>query len=207
MEKIAEIASFLKLFLFYPQFQFILPFLVYSNLQADLPPPTSEPELSKQKITEWYYQGEFDRVIELLEFYRSSNKEITKEDTIFVFKYLGIIYASDPEERTKGEGFLYSLVKISPQVNMADMHLSEDLEELFQKIKNRYLKEHPPKKKKIKHIEKKIQSEKKTRKRKKKTRPWLRWTAGGVVVAFIVTYTIFSFQKDEPPKTTKITIQ
>jgi hypothetical protein len=167
-------------------------------------------ELDKKEIQNWYYQGEFDKVIEHLESYRRSNPDISRDDSILVHKYLGVIYASDPEEKTKGEGYLYTLLKIEPLIDLTDMHISAELEELFEKIKQRYQKKHAPKtvpqretKKDTVVIVSQSPQVQQTREEdkveeKKKSLAWIWWSAGGAAVAVLATVTFLSLQEDAP---------
>ena len=99
--------------------------------------------LSKKAIEHLYFQGYFGKIIQILEKFRHSGKMVYKEDSIFVYKYLGVIYGSDPQNKLKGEGYLYSLFKLSPEETLYDMHLSGGIGQLVNNVRMRFLKDFP----------------------------------------------------------------
>ncbi len=96
--------------------------------------------INYKEIKELYYYSEFEQVTTKLEDCLEKGLLKYKEDSVFAFKYLGVIYASDPDFQTKGEWYLSILVSLNPDVEMDEMHLSSDLEALFERVKIRYYK-------------------------------------------------------------------
>jgi hypothetical protein len=60
--------------------------------------------LDKEAISHAYFEGEFSRILPPLEAYRQSfPASATKEDSIFVYKYLSVIYAASPATRKRAK--------------------------------------------------------------------------------------------------------
>jgi hypothetical protein len=144
--------------------------------------------LGKNAIKHLYFQGDFDKIIAILENFRKSGDMVEKEDSLIVYKYLGVIYGSDPEQKTKGEGYLYSLLKLNPKETMKDMQLSGQIEDLFESVKYRYLTDFP-----IKEVEN-PRTPLPLRPQPKETKGdhvILLWTAGILTVAGILAVLLF----------------
>jgi hypothetical protein len=98
----------------------------------------SDGSLDREKIHALYLNGDFDEVREALEQYRKSRDSLDQSDKIFVYKYLGVIYSSDPKTRTKGEGYLFSLLQLVPTITLLDMYISDAVESIFDRVRERY---------------------------------------------------------------------
>ena len=68
--------------------------------------------LERTRIDTEYGEGNFEVVIQLLEEYRTGHKAIPASDSLFIAKYLGVVYASNPASREKGKYWLYRMLQI-----------------------------------------------------------------------------------------------
>jgi hypothetical protein len=98
--------------------------------------------LDKDAISHAYFEGEFSRVLPPLETYRQSfPANATRDDSIFVYKYLSVIYAADPSTRKKAESYMIQLVKLMPTIELIDMYISDNIEAIFRNVKANFLQQ------------------------------------------------------------------
>ncbi len=188
---------------------------VFLSVAQDMESPDSD-SLSKsyaisdeyrKKVENWYYQGEFEEATESLEYLIRSKKLKTKDDSIFVFKYLGIIYASDIETETKGENYLYRMLTISPDANVSDMRLSEYLESLFYRVSYRFYQNQLDENKIQTKSEPKPEPQKKSpppKKEKEGVPSWV-WYAGAGAAAVVGTLSWYFWSNSEKPDPPSVT--
>ncbi|MFC1584044.1 hypothetical protein ACFL5V_00705 [Fibrobacterota bacterium] len=147
--------------------------------------------LDKDALKKYYFEGEFDKVLEVLEIYRKEKILKPKEDRIFTYKYLGVIYAAKPETREKAESYMYQMLKLDPGADLSDMYISESIETIFLNVRERYVrlkvKESPPKKAPEPEDDD-----------SKKIGKWVWWTAGGLAVTGVVAAFVLMSGEDEP---------
>jgi len=152
--------------------------------------------LDKEAISHAYFEGEFSRILPPLEVYRQSfPASATKEDSIFVYKYLSVIYAADPATRNKGESCMVQLIKIKPTIELIDLYISDNIEAIFKNVKQsyeqrqKYTREHDL-----------VGNEKKDTASvaapKTHSTKWIWWTLGGVGTAAIATTAYFALSDD-----------
>ena len=94
--------------------------------------------LNRARISKAYFEGDFDTVVEALEAYRKVQPNLTREDKIYVYKYLSVIYAAKPETRAKAESFMYQLLKIMPSIELMDLYISDNIEAIFNSVRLRF---------------------------------------------------------------------
>lgn len=111
--------------------------------QPDLP---GKPEaaagpdtLDRARIHAEYGDGNFETVIQALEDFRSSHKDFRAGDSLFVAKYLGVIYASNPASREKGKYWLYRMLQIDPTADLVDMYIGEEVDRTFEKVRQEFI--------------------------------------------------------------------
>lgn len=98
--------------------------------------------LDKESISKSYFEGDFGRVLPPLEMYRQSfPATATREDSIFVFKYLSVIYAADSSTKAKAESYMVQLVKLMPTIELIDLYISDNIQAIFKNVKENYLKQ------------------------------------------------------------------
>lgn len=159
--------------------------------------------LDKEAISHAYFEGDFHRILPPLEAFRNSRAQKTKDDSIFVFKYLSVIYAADSSTRPKAESYMVQLVKMKPTIELIDLYISDNIEAIFTGVKENYLKQQQYIREHDLIGNKKKDSETPTPKavsgKKEKSSKWIWWTTGGVGVAAVVAIGYYAHY-DDPAK-------
>ncbi len=96
--------------------------------------------LDKPVVSKAYFEGEFWTVINALEAFRKSGMDSTREDSVYTFKYLSVVYAADPTTRKKAESYMYQLLRMMPTIDLLDLYISDNIESIFKKVKSDYEK-------------------------------------------------------------------
>ncbi len=174
-----------------------LPCLALEGLKAD-------GSLDKEAISRFYFEGDFERALQPLESFRSSQRAYAKEDSLFLYKYLAVIYASRPETQNKGESYMYQLLRVQPSAHLHDMYISDKIEGIFATVKERYEKQQLLAKERAGHANPSEPKAPPTEKQPNNRKKWALWTLGGVGVAgAVATYVILSQEpevKQAPPR-------
>ena len=97
--------------------------------------------LDKPVISKAYFEGDFHRILPPLEAWRTSRAAKTHEDSIFVYKYLSVIYAADSTTRNKAESYMVQLLKLMPTIELVDMYISDNIEAIFKDVQEKFLKQ------------------------------------------------------------------
>lgn len=87
--------------------------------------------LDKGLVQKYYSEGEFDPAINLLEDFQKTHSRFTREESLMVYKYLGVIYSANQSTREKGKTYFYKLLKIDPEAKILDMYVSIVVQEIF----------------------------------------------------------------------------
>lgn len=95
--------------------------------------------LERARIHAEYGDGNFETVIKLLEDYRSQHKDFRPADSLFIAKYLGVVYASNPATREKGKYWLYRMLQLDPGSQLVDMYVGEAVDQTFQKVRQEFI--------------------------------------------------------------------
>lgn len=98
----------------------------------------SDGSLDRPKISKAYFEGDFDLVVEALEAFRKIRPNPSREDRIYTYKYLSVIYAAAPETRAKAESYMYQLLKIMPSIELMDLYISDNIESIFNTVRLRF---------------------------------------------------------------------
>ena len=158
--------------------------------------------LDKNAISHAYFEGEFSRILPPLEMYRQSfPASATKEDSIFVYKYLSVIYAADPSTRNKGESCMVQLIKMKPTIELLDLYISDNIASIFKDVKQNYLhqqkyvREHDM-------VGNAVQDSSAGAPLKKRSHQWIWWTTGAVGIAAVATTAVVLLQEDANPTET-----
>jgi hypothetical protein len=92
--------------------------------------------LDKPALSKAYFESDFERITLPLETWRqgiADNK--TRDDSIFVFKYLSVIYAANPATKEKSRSFMFQLLTLAPTIEILDMYASDEIEHMFRSVK------------------------------------------------------------------------
>ncbi len=99
--------------------------------------------LDLSKAHEFYNNGEFEKAIQTIEAFSQSHPNPSRQDSIFISKHLAVIYLADPETRERGKYYTYQLLGLNPTEELIDMFVSEEIEEIFSKVRKEYLYNQP----------------------------------------------------------------
>ncbi len=97
--------------------------------------------LDKNAISHAYFEGEFSRILPPLETFRQTYPNPSKDDLIFVYKYLSVIYAADQKTKLKAESYMVQLVKLMPTIELIDLYISDNIQAIFKDVKSNFLKQ------------------------------------------------------------------
>lgn len=159
--------------------------------------------LDKPAISKAYFESDFERIRLPLETWRQSFAENkTREDSIFVFKYLSVIYAANPATKDKSRSFMFMLLTLAPTIEIMDMYASDEIELMFRSVKrefkdrNAYLTTHD-------ELGREKLDSSKVKKEKKPVKPtsskWVWWTVGGIGLAAAATGGYLLFHETTSP--------
>jgi hypothetical protein len=95
--------------------------------------------LDRDRIHTEYNNGDFDQVEKELEGFRSRNKSYGHDDSVFIAKHLAVVYAANPQTREKGRYFMFRLLELLPSAKIVDMFVSEEIDRIFDKVKEEFL--------------------------------------------------------------------
>lgn len=93
--------------------------------------PAAPQPLNQDAVRLFYNDGDFDRAIAILEEFQKTHKEYAREESLMVYKYLGVMYSADPGTREKGKTYFYKLLQIDPEAKILDMYVSIVVQEIF----------------------------------------------------------------------------
>lgn len=187
--------------------------VIFSGLAVDtwcVPGINPDGSLNREVISKFYFDGDFEAVITSLESFRKDQPDINNEDLIFMYKHLSVVYASNPDTKDKGESYMYQLLKLIPTVDLIDMYISDNIESIFIRVKDRYklmeekgLVSKDPPSETNDPIHQEPSSKKKQEEGQNNTPKIMMWTLGGVVLAGIVTYFVMA-GNDDPAEVNNI---
>jgi hypothetical protein len=153
--------------------------------------------LDKEAISHAYFEGEFDRILPPLEAYRQAFPTFsTKDDSIFVYKYLSVIYAADPSTRKKGESCMVQLIKMKPAIELIDLYISDNIASIFKDVKSNYFQQQKYVREHDLVGNEKQQPEIKPKNHSTK---WIWWSLGGIGTAAVATTVYFTLNRDHAP--------
>ncbi len=167
--------------------------------------------LDKSTIRKSYFEGDFNRILPPLEAWRTSRATKNRDDSIFVYKYLSVIYAADSTTMNKAESFMVQLIRLMPTIELVDMYISDNIESIFKNVQEKYLKQQQYVRN---HDEfgrtlqdSTTEEEKKNSRiaKDKQERPakWIWWTVGGVGLAAAVSGSYYVLHGTIAPSNTK----
>jgi hypothetical protein len=95
--------------------------------------------IDRKKVHAEYGDGNFETVIQILEDYRARHGAYRSTDSLFIAKYLGVIYASNPDSREKGKYWLYKMLQIDPSSSLVDLYVGEAVEHTYEKVRQEFI--------------------------------------------------------------------
>jgi hypothetical protein len=104
--------------------------------QADTVSPDS---LEYAKIQSEYLEGNFESLSQQLETFRKSRPECRAEDSFVVARFLGVIYAANPDTREKGKYWLYKMLEVRPTSDLLDLYVSEEVTHIYDRLRQEFI--------------------------------------------------------------------
>jgi hypothetical protein len=99
---------------------------------------TTKPSIDSAKIRKLYLGGDFEEAIALLESSLKEKQTITRGDSVFIFKHLGVMYAATYETREKGKYYMHQLLLVEPTARILDMYASDMIYMIFKNIQEEF---------------------------------------------------------------------
>jgi hypothetical protein len=99
---------------------------------------TSSELLDTATVRTLYLDGDFDQAIEILVKGLKDKKPYRHEDSVFIFKHLGVMYAAKYETREKGKYYMHQLLLVEPTARIMDMYASDMIYMIFKNIQDEY---------------------------------------------------------------------
>ncbi len=87
--------------------------------------------LDQELVKKYYGDGDFDPAVAILEDFQKSHATFSREESLMVYKYLGVMYCADQGTREKGKNYFYKLLKIDPDAKILDMYVSIVVQDIF----------------------------------------------------------------------------
>jgi hypothetical protein len=96
--------------------------------------------INQDAIQKAYSDSDWDLVKNQLEGYlkKHGDANVSKEERIFAYKYLGVICAADSVTQARAESYFHRLLDLSPEIDIVDMYASKRVGELFRTVKNEH---------------------------------------------------------------------
>jgi hypothetical protein len=101
-------------------------FILFSAAEAAVVKP-----LDQAAVKRLYNDGDFDPAVKLLEEFQKTHSKYTREESLMVYKYLGVMYCADQSTREKGKTYFYKLLNIDPNAKILDMYVSIVVQDIF----------------------------------------------------------------------------
>lgn len=101
--------------------------------------PSAADTIDRKKVHAEYGDGNFETVVQILEDYRARHNAYRSTDSVFIAKYLGVIYASNPDSREKGKYWLYKMLQIDPASSLVDLYVGEAVEHTYEKVRQEFI--------------------------------------------------------------------
>jgi hypothetical protein len=99
---------------------------------------SATPRLDSARVHRLYLDGEFDAAIAILEDNLKETRQYRHEDSVFIFKHLGVMYAAQYETREKGKYYMHKLLSVEPTVRIMDMYASDMIYMIFKNIQEEF---------------------------------------------------------------------
>ena len=99
-------------------------------------PSTPKSSLDTARVRKLYLDGDFDEAIELLVVGLNEKRKFNHEDSVFIYKHLGVMYAAKYDTREKGKYYMHQLLTVEPTAKILDMYASDMIYMIFKNIQD-----------------------------------------------------------------------
>jgi hypothetical protein len=98
--------------------------------------PLFAAKLDFSSIEKSYLDGELQDIkVTLEDFLKENSRTASRQDLIFAYKYLGVIYAADSISQPKAESYFHQLFTLAPRIEIMDLYPSARIQETFRRVK------------------------------------------------------------------------
>jgi hypothetical protein len=104
--------------------------------------PAAAP-LDTSRIHKLYMESEFDAAIAVLESDLKGRWPLTHADSVFIYKYLGVMYTSKYDSREVGKRYMYQLLVMEPSARINELFASDMIYMIFKNVQDEYFSTHP----------------------------------------------------------------
>lgn len=156
-------------------------------------------KLDTAHIHKTYIDGDFDLAIELIEDAMKYGGPFSHEDSIFIFKHLGVMHTAKYETREKGKHYLMQLLHVEPTAKLMDMYASDMIYMIFKNLRDEFESTRPD----LFPIEPKQPRRplgENPNPKGKRNYAWVGWTAGAVAAMGGVALTMHLLEEEAPRK-------
>jgi hypothetical protein len=94
--------------------------------------------LDSATVHKYYLDGDFEEAIAILETGLREKRPFNHNDSVFIFKHLGVMYAAQYETREKGKYFMHQLLMTEPTAKIMDMYASDMIYMIFKNIQDEF---------------------------------------------------------------------
>lgn len=95
--------------------------------------------VDQQRVHAEYGDGNFETVTQILEDYRARHEIYRVSDSVFIAKYLGVVYAANPSSKEKGKYWLYRMLSMDPGQDLVDLYVGEAVQSTFEKVRSEFI--------------------------------------------------------------------
>jgi hypothetical protein len=99
---------------------------------------SGNPLVDSTKVHHLYMDGEFEAAMAMLEDNLKATRQYSHDDSVFIYKHLGVMYAAQYETREKGKYYMYRLLQVEPTAKIMDMYASDMIYMIFKNIQEEY---------------------------------------------------------------------
>ena len=95
--------------------------------------------VDQKRVHAEYGDGNFESAVQILEDYRARHDRYRVTDSVVIAKYLGVIYAANPDTREKGKYWLYRMLQLDPGQDLVDLYVGEAVQGVFEKVRQEFI--------------------------------------------------------------------
>lgn len=88
--------------------------------------------LDREAVRKHYAEGEPEKAREILEGFLGSGNRCSREDSLFLYKHLGVIHSRRQETREQGRASFRKLLRMDPEAGILDMNAGPMAREVFE---------------------------------------------------------------------------
>ena len=98
-------------------------------------PPSSAQGIPQEQIDAFLQEGEVDKAESALKEFLDKPDVLSYQDSVYLLKHLGVLYASNPKKQAEAERLFYRLLELDPFSSLHDTYAGSAILGRFQKIR------------------------------------------------------------------------